>query len=252
MQKYRRPQRSEIEQDPDYKTAPTNPDPVILESWVAAYRSGASTYRKLIISAHLHLTASIAVIMGKRYSRLHMVDELVAEANLHLVQAVEDAREALHDNNITPYITSAIRHRLHDFISKDRSVFMPGRTFRYKAAHGELADVDDLDRSVVSVISMTAMIESDKLGRDAGNADGEAYFDWHPNYHVPEAPSDDTSLEFEEAMTLAIVDDQERRIIDLRLEGYKYRDMESVLGLKRSRISEIVGKVKARFYENYA
>lgn len=252
MKKYRRPQRSEIEQDPDYKAAPTNPDPALLESWVAAYRSGASTYRKLIISAHLHLTASIAVNMAKRYSRLHIVDELVAEANLHLVQAVEDAPTALHDNNITPYITSTVRHRLHDFISRDRSVFMPGRTFRYKAAHGELVDSDNLEATTVGVIGMTALIEADKVDRTSGDADGEFYHIHRPNYHVPEAPPDDTSLEFEEAMTLAVVDDQERRIIDLRLEGYKYRDMESVLGLKRSRISEIVGKVKARFYENYA
>lgn len=247
----RRSTMSEIANDLDYRTAPTNPDPVQMAGWVASYRSGAVMYRKLIISAHLHLVASIAAGMARRYNRLHMVDELVGEANLHLVQAVEDAPQALHDDNITPYITSTVRHRLHDFISEDRIVFMPGRTFRHKVAEGEIGDGDALDRATIAVISITAVVEADKLGRSDGNADGEFYHVPYHNYHVPEAPPNDTSMEFEEALTLAIVDETERKVIDLRLEGYKYRDMEEVLGLKRSRISEIVGNVRRRF-EAYA
>lgn len=246
----RRPQRSEIEQDLDYRTAPTNPDPVLLENWVAGYRAGMTAYRQLIISAHLHLTASIAVALARRYNRLHMVDELVAEANLHLVQAVEDAPSALSDNNITPYISTTVRHRLHDFISEDRIVFMPGRTFRHKAAHGEL-EADNLEVRTIAVFSMAGGIAQDN-DREWDSVNELRSVSSGPNYHVPEAPPPDTSIEFEEAMSLAIQTDQERRVIDLRIEGYKYRDMETVLGLKRSRCSEIVNGVKARFFENYA
>jgi RNA polymerase sigma factor (sigma-70 family) len=243
---------SSLANDPEYRNAPTRPEELVdLESWVAMYLAGSEAHRKLIIKAHLHLVASIARSMAKRYKRMFMLEDMTSEALLHLTQAVEDAKTALTDYAITPYITTSVRYRLKDFVAEDRNVFMPGRTFRHKAANGEINfEGDNLNSQIIGVVSITRAVRESNMKED--DSGGFIRLNVGRPYFIPEAKPCEPSPEFQEALQLAIHTDQERRIIDLRAEGYGYTDFESVMGLKKSRIGQIVKRVEERFVRSYA
>lgn len=241
-----------IASDPDYRNAPSKTEELAdLESWVAMYLAGSQVHKQLIIRAHLHLIASIACSLANRYKRNYMLDDMVSEALLHLTEAVENAPTALKDLAITPYITTCVKYRLKDFIAEDRNVFMPGRTFRYKAAKGEISfEGDNTNAQIVGVVSMTMAVKESNMKED--DSGGFIRLNVGQPYTIPEAKRHEPSPEFQEALQLAIHTDQERRVIDLRAEGYGYADFETVMGLKKSRIGEIVKKVEERFERNYA
>jgi DNA-binding NarL/FixJ family response regulator len=74
----------------------------------------------------------------------------------------------------------------------------------------------------------------------------------HGSYTIPMAKREYPSLEFEEALDLAILTDRERQVIDLRREGHTYASIADRLGLSTSLIGRIVAPVEERFLRIYA
>lgn len=233
-----------LRNDPEYRSAPKSVDDSEMETRVSAFRNGDNGQRDWLINAHLRLVATI----GRRWkSRNHTDCE--GEALLALVDAVDRAACALEDNNITKYIKAVVRDRLREFVASDRAVYMPARTFRDKAAKGEIDPESNSNATIIGVVSHEVLVR-----QDAVNVEDDEYVEpiGSRRYTVPIAKTETPSPEFKECLALAIHDETERRVIDLRCEGYGYQDMESVLGLKKSRIGDHVNAVKERFFKLYA
>jgi hypothetical protein len=190
-------------------------------------------------------------IVGK-YRKWTNYPDLEGAALLALTEAVVSAQTALEDNQITPYITTCVRFAIKDEIAADRVVGMPARTFRYKAAKGEIRRDGNTDAAIVGVVSRPVLVRADAVVNSSTGVAFNVDPDDRTPYNVPEAKPTGPSCEFVEALNLAIRTEQERKVIDLRMQGYGYTDFESVMGLKKSRVGEIVNGVEKRFNLLYA
>lgn len=259
MKRVRRSFSSPIQGDYDYANSPRKLDDEALSSLVQKLRDGDDSVKHSIIEGHMRLAMSIVA----EFATPFRADDLVGEALLGLTQAVEwsgphtidgvDHPSRLHDNNITPYIASTIRRFLRDFISTDRSVFMPGRTFRAKAAAGEInPDGDNVDAAIVGVVRLQLLVIAEDP-RAEGDGDGVPDRP-HLNtpFTVPQARQEEPSLEFSDALTLAVRTEDERRVIELRKQGFKYREIAEQIGLSLPRIGQLNAAVEERFNALYA
>jgi len=184
-----------------------------LEVIVQAYRDGKIEHRDSIIACHLRLAATIANRITKEQA--YRGDDAEGEAFLYLIIAVEEARTALQDNNITPYIIKAIRRGIRDFILTDKIVHTSATTARRGV---EFKEVEDSDAAIISI----------------------------------EAKQEKPTLEFEEAITLAVHNEDERRIIDLKREGFTGDKIGEILGITEGRVSQLASPIKERFFRIYA
>ncbi len=221
----------EFMNDPDYQNVQPIPNEDVLANQVQMYRDGDDSLRRELIMAHLHMVAAMAGDNSKRRNR----EDVMGVAMLALVDAVERAQTALVDNNITPYITAVVKDQIKEFVATDRAVGMPARTFRHKIANGTLK-FNDRDEPIG--LPSTLSIQDELVN--------------HHGYTVPAATPEFLSPEFKEAMQLAITNGTERTVIDLCAEGYRYTDMETALGLKKSQIGNILHDVEERFFKIYA
>lgn len=217
------------------------------EEAIEAYReNGDEATRKLLIESHIMLAIGMAGNYARRLSRhrnldvAERTDELASVALTALTQAVtwsgphlsktgEFETSRLRDNNITPYIKTTVRSWLLRAIDRDPATGMPGRTRRAKAAKG-------VEVTTQHVISIDEMNDEARAGM----------------YTIPLARREEPTLEFEEALDLAILTDRERRVIDLRREGHTYASIADLLGLSVSLIGKIVAPVEERFLKIYA
>lgn len=244
--------------DPDFMSA-HQPDDADLEAWVASLREGDLTYRDAIIKGHLRLARAI----GKHYGKGIRDDDCIGEAFLALTQAVEwsgphvdeDGNKKpsrLIDNNITPYICTTVRSFLSDFVAVDRVCGMPGRTFRDKAAKGEISRDGNDGHAIVAVVSVMRLVMSD--GRDWGEESGD-YDNYDRRsfapYAVPTARQEEPSAEFNEALSLAIHTETERKIIDLRAQNYGYQEIGGIVGLGTTQVGRYIDRVEKRFSTLY-
>lgn len=242
----------------EYQEASHKPDDTELEAWVSALRAGDFSHRQQIIKSHMRFAMSIV----SSFATPQRADDLVGEALCALTQAVEWCgphlnedgelcESRLHDNNITPYIASTIRRFLRDFIENDRAVYMPGRTFRKKAAAGEIdASGKNTDPVLVSVVSVRLLVVADDHTMDSG--DDVVHRRSSIPFTTPEAKREEPSMEFIEALTLAVRTEDERKVIDLRKQGYKYREIAEQTGLSQSTVGVLNCSVEKRFDRLYA
>lgn len=227
--------RSEIVDDLDYQNAPESVDSEVLESWVAAYRAGDDTVKDKLIRAHLRVVKTTADVFATRNHKYHLRVDLVQEAFMIMLSLINSAKTELEDNKITAYIVAGVRYRLRDFVEKNRNVYMPGRTFRDKRAKGQEVKGLSFSHQHSEFIFKLMSIEDSVVANFS-----------------PIAPPDDVSPEFAEAMDRAIVTDEERKVVDLRIAGSSYRDCEVQLGLKRDKINRIIKRIHRRFNSYYA
>ncbi len=219
------------------------------ENEIEYYRfNGGIDIRDRLIFSHMKLTIGIGKNIAERTRRKHRVgfdcefQELSSVGLAWLTQAViwaaphidkngEQQESRLRDNDITRYIRSTVLRRIHDFLCKDRSVYMPARTFRSRKWTD--AEYRQMCRNEAT------------LDYDAPNADTDKPLE-------PIARPEEPSLEFIEALDLAVLTDTERRIVDLRSVGHMSKDIAEILGVTRGRITQIMGPIEERFLKLYA
>lgn len=218
--------------DHGFVNSPRKLDEAELNDRVQRYRDGDLSQRDPLIEAHIRVAVQIAVAYPNHD------DDVIGVALLALVNAVDQAREALTDNLITPYIKAVIRDRIVTAIASSRAVYMPARTFRQKASQGHIQRHGDNSPDISPVLASVYYI------RDFSDADQK--------YTIPEAKPESVSLEFKEALELAIKSDIEARLIALRAEGYIYEDMEVILKMSKTHIARHINRVKERFDRLYA
>lgn len=231
--------------DFDYLSAPDKPDAIVLADQVRRYREGDLTQRRPIIEAHLHIVASIA-------GDYRDSDEMLGVALLALVDAVQRAPSILDDNEITPYITSTVNYRIKDAVARNRSVYMPPSTFRDKVANGEIDRETNDNPIVIGVVSLTAVVLEDEENADGDDFESEETSYWRGAYTVPTAKPETASIEFREALSLAIHTKTEEDIVTMKANGYGYKAMEGILKMKKTQIGYHLDKVRDRFDRLYA
>jgi RNA polymerase sigma factor (sigma-70 family) len=91
------------------------PDRIDVTDLVVRLRAGDLTVKDELIRHHIRTALSItAWFVGKAD-----LEDLVSEAMLAVVEAVERAQQKLRDNNITPFIRSNVRGKLARFIDAE-------------------------------------------------------------------------------------------------------------------------------------
>src|SRR5574338_194308 len=100
----------------------------------------------------------LAIKMARNFAqhRLHLREELISEALLAIVQAVQTGQGRLEGNTIGPWIRNIIRNRLRDFVAKSKATasYQEGHTssstFRYDEEAEDICR-DELDEQILQL-----------------------------------------------------------------------------------------------------
>lgn len=117
---------SELQYDADYQSIPDRIDEADMERRVVALRLGDRSQVNEICIRLMRLTMSLVA----NYAQPRRTPDLIGVALLTLVETVNIAVDRLEDNNIIPFVSTHITHRLRDAIAKDHVVCVPARTLR--------------------------------------------------------------------------------------------------------------------------
>ncbi len=196
--------------------------------------------RDQIVYGHMRLAISIA----SRFSFLnkHRAEDLIAEAFLILVKKVNQAVIALKDNNITPYLTSSLHGELSEFISKDRSMKMPNRTIRYYIEKGRYTSLEKIPSQIALVV--------DKPSEEKDQNEYENFVFKGPSI-TPQIEDDHSESEVLEILDKVTKNFIEKRIIELRAEGYTYQEIGPKVGCSKSSICIIIQTIEEKFNKLY-
>lgn len=184
-----------------------------------AIKEERNNIRNKIVEAHL----KIGMYIAARYSLRcpNELDDIVSVMELALVKAVYRARNRLKDNNITPYIIARIHGAIRDYIKNPKLYGMSGRTLDYYIEKG------------------------DQRGDN-------------PPYQIQEEINNFTTKENDEELFLIkeLLDKSshgyiEKRIIELRTEGYTYGEIGPMVGYCKARVQIIVSNIEDKFNTLY-
>lgn len=113
---------------------PSELDSAELDSLVSSLRSGTlsgseeTAVKEKIILGHLKLIVSI--VSQAVWRAEYLERDMIQEAMLGAVEAVDRAKTRLVDNNITPYISETVKGKLSDFIGNQ--FIVPARSRRHR------------------------------------------------------------------------------------------------------------------------
>lgn len=232
-----------IRHDPAFKAAPSHPDPELVEALTVRLRDGDTSVRDLLINLHLKL----ATVISARLAKPHQVDDAIQEGLTALTEAIGDAETRLKDNSITPYICVCVRGKVREFLAVDRCVFMPGRTFRHKAAKGEIDREGNSDPVLVGVVSTMRLVMSEE--REASDPANEDVIDlrrFAQGYVVPEAKPIAPSVELLEVIKLCTETVQEQAFLEMSFEGFTNCEIGAEYGKTPARVGQILNPLKQR------
>jgi RNA polymerase sigma factor (sigma-70 family) len=138
-------------------------------------------------------------------------DEWVSVAFLAVVQAVKRAQHTLINDNITPYIISAVHSALSEFMAEDRVIPIPYSTLR---------------RNKLQPPTIT------------NKGDAEIF-------------SHEKQIVARELLESACITPVDRKIIDMRVRGYTDSDIAKAIGISRQYVQTIRAKLEKRIKELY-
>jgi hypothetical protein len=172
--------------------------------------------------------------------------DLEGEAALAVSEAVDRVRTGkfqMWDDNITPYICTRVRFALKLFMLRTHFIQMPVVTMRRKIKNGEKIKLDKVVQFDTERVNETA--KNKKNPKTSGRFTGVA------------KPAG-LSPEFKEIMDLCIRDEEERTVVELRFEGYTFREIDERLGRKVQeaagwfRSQEIFDRFRKRFKDKWS
>lgn len=227
----------------------------VSEEIIERYReSGDQRLRDVIIKSYIRLVLGMAGQYTRRalhngnadfYNRFeemsgvacHALTQAVIWSGPHVDTDGNFQPSRLHDNNIEPYIKATVRGWLLDSIAESRTVSIPGKVYRRKLKTGE---IDPEGKNTTSALrAVLALVSFQDLEDDR-------------SVIIPIARQEEPELAVEEFLQLAVHDERERRVIDLRREGHSYATIADLLGCSTSTIGKIVQLVERRFDQFYA
>jgi hypothetical protein len=203
-----------------------------LRELVPKLRKGDDSVKEEIILGHLKLGAIIAGSYARYVGR---DDDLFGQAQLAITKAVNEAsRGTLYDNNITPYITAHIHSHIQKFYEEDKDVFVRGRTVR-RWVERRLEKARQLPSKI-------AVVKGDITASDIE----ESVF-----VMVPEVMDDNVGIEIREILDKVTTTHIEKKIVELRSQGYTYEEISPKIGLGISRISQLLCQIEERFNKKW-
>lgn len=190
----------------EYNELPKILDPDCRNQLYEKLRGGDKEVAEPLIKGHMRL--AMALVSENYNSQWN--DDLVGVAMFELVKRIDYLRrgknDTISDETLTPYLASAIRRRVKDFLwtfpymgaiarSTLRKYKKEGKQVGFSIVHGAIRECEFAD-----IIA------------------------W------PAAKKEEVDLELQEILTLAIRTPNERRVINLRAQGYTRTDIAPILG----------------------
>lgn len=191
-----------------------------------------------IVKGHLRLALNIASRWG--YLFQNKIDDICGVAQLELIKATYRAITNLEDNNITYYLSTSIHGAIKNFVENDNVFNVPARTIRYYIDKGD-PRVNKLPKEIY-LFDHDTEENSENVNQGYGNQSSM----------VPEIISNEEKLiETQELIDKITNDYIEKRIIELRAEGYTYDEIGPQVGFCSSKICIIVQNIEKKFNSLY-
>lgn len=190
------------------KDIPSEIEPNRLLELVPQLKIGDLSVAEEVINGHLRLAIWIAGLYANFGARKS--NDLVGEAFLALVESCHKAQEKLKDNDFTRFAAYRMHCACGKFIMNDRLVRMPIST-RY--ANGLK------DRKIVTDRELPNKFTLSPLNQ----------------------------MIFDESLAEAVKSDEERKVFNLRMQGYTHEEISKLTGFSRSEVTKALLRIKKRF-----
>lgn len=218
-------------------------DEIFLEQLVQQLRDDNDSVSEDIIIHFLGLAKSLsrhAIILHP-----HKSDDIRAVAVYGLVQAVKFAPRKLYDNNIGPYITTAIRNTIREFLQNDHMIPIQKDAWYRMVAALKLDDLDDYERQkVLREIKKVNMVFQASIPDGAGGY-LEDFTEGEFSHSVVIFDTD--LLTVQEIRCYLKLSNFENQILDMRLQRYTMQEIGDVLQRSPVMIHKILCKLRERY-----
>lgn len=215
---------------------PNQLEPKILEQLVERLRNKMASLgdKRQIYEGHMRLAISIAARYANK-THIQRSSDLVSESLLTigiLIDSIEKGDKTLTDNNFTPWCAVKIHSALSNFIDRDRIIRVPHTTFLKK--RDELPNV-----KVISIpIEDSSLEEQDDYNRKRRGS---------RRLRSIEVRNHVKMIEIRELITKSVRTDEENTVIKLRTQGLNDIEIAKRLGMSKSKVSVLRGRVITRF-----
>ncbi len=169
--------------------------------------SDASVYEE-VINGHLRLAIYVAGLYANFGAKKS--NDLVGESFLALVKSCHDAKEKLKDDNFTRYAAYKMHAACGRFIMSDRLVRVP-ITIRYRLGLKDRKIL--IDRELPNKFTLSPL----------------------------------NRMILDESLAEAVKTDEEAKIFQLRMQGYKHEEIAALTGISRSEVTKALLRIKKRF-----
>lgn len=189
---------------------------------ILAIHAGSIEAAHRAILSHVRLGLTLVGRYMALLGCMNKADDLASAAMEGLCAGISKIREdGLPHTNLTGYLTEYMHRYISDALDRFANVRVPARTVRDKKAKGE-----ELNRPVV--IELTDSIIEQQFDRMKRGMD---------------------RIELEELLEKIVQSDTERKIIDLRMEGFKDDYIGQTIGLSTTTVFLIRRELQNRFQE---
>lgn len=225
----------------EIKDLPQKLDKAVLEELVTELRKPLFSLdrkreiRNKIVNGHMRLGMYIAARYAFKYKSKSPGD-IIGEMSLALIEAVDRAAYKLTDNNITPFISSAIHSALMTFIEEDRIVKVPGRSIRHY--------------NKINFIKLDKFPRQIEMIDQGYNSEDELLSSEY--VVIPQTEDDHSVMEIQEILDQVTFNVTEKKIVELRAEGCTFEEIGPKVGYGKSYIETILLDIKNRFNKKLA
>lgn len=190
--------------------------------------------KEQLIKSHIGLAKYLA--KKASYRSPHLYDVFVADALYGLVKAVNDAEEALKDNNITPYISRKIYGILSRSLTEQQAVRTPYSTIKRREKEGK-------ETKVVFSFSLSGVLTKN----DTRSDEAPPKKDRHKKSIL--SVTHGSMYELRDLIKHSIRKEFEQQVVDLRIQGYTDKEIAEILDCNRTTITKARKVIEARFEE---
>lgn len=226
-------------------------DEIFLEQLVQQLRDGNNSVSKDIIIHFIGLTKSLSRHAIAQHP--HKADDIRSVAVYGLVRAVKFAPRKLYDNNIGPYITTAVRNTIREFLQKDHMIRIPKDAWYAMVAALKLDELDEYERErALKELKRNNMVFQASIPDGVGG--------YLEDFVKPEWPHKinrrqeaaiccfDTDLYIAQEMQRYLkLNKYEQQIIDMRLQRYTLQEIGETLQRSAVAIHKVIRKLQERY-----
>lgn len=226
-------------------------DEIFLEQLVQRLRDGNNSVSEDIIIHFLGLTKSLSRHATAQHP--HKADDIRSVAVYGLVRAVRFAPKKLYNNNIGPYITTAVRNTIREFLQKDHMIRIPKDAWYAMIDALKLDELDDFEgaRALKELKRINLVFQASIPDGIGGFLEDFVKPEWTHKFNNRQEAAicclDSDLLIVQDIRRYLKLNSFEKQILKMRLQRYTLQEIGEMLQRSAVTIHKTLRKLQERY-----